>query len=139
VGASTAAADGASTVAFTASGVGDSSAPTTVTGDGTVIFGFSAAAYAAVTGTRGGIQRLKETKVKKRDESVRTALRDIIEPPAAEIAEEMREVLSGHEAIEAQVEAFVAKQEGVQDDEHEKEQAKRARRRSGVLRLLMLD
>jgi len=87
----------------------------------------------------GGIQRLKETRVKKRDESVRTALRDIIDPPAAEIAEEMREVLSGHEAIESQVEAFVAKQEGVQEDMHEKERAKRARRRSSVLRLLMLD
>jgi len=92
--------------------------------------------------TKGGIQRLKETKVKKRDESVRNTLRDIIDPPAAEMAQDMREDLAGDdldEAIETQVEAFVAKQEGVQEDPHEMERAKRARRRSSVLRLLMLD
>jgi hypothetical protein len=90
--------------------------------------------------TRGGIQRLKETKVKKSSTAVRDLLTETIDPQPAEIAElaeEMREAVLEPEEAEAAAEPIVA--QPVPEVEDKEKEARRVARRRSVMRLLLLD
>lgn len=89
--------------------------------------------------TKGGITRHKETKVKKSSTAIRDTLRDIIDPPPAVIAQEMREA-----ALEAAPETTInapndEQEQQEQSQEFQEKEARRIARRRSVLRLLMQD
>jgi hypothetical protein len=89
--------------------------------------------------TRGGMQRLKETKVKKSSTAVRDLLTETIDPqPAevAEIAEEMREAVLEPKKAEAAAPIIAQPVPEVEDKEKE---ARRIARRRSVMHLLLLD
>jgi hypothetical protein len=89
--------------------------------------------------SRGGIQRLKETKVKKSSTAVRDLLIETIDPQPAEIAElaeDMREAVLEPEEAEA-AEPIVA--QPVPEVEDKEKEARRVARRRNVMRLLLLD
>jgi hypothetical protein len=91
--------------------------------------------------SRGGIQRLKETKVKKSSTAVRDLLTETIDPQPAEIAvlaEEMREAVLKPEEEKAEAAAPIIVQSVPEIEDKEKETRRIARRRS-VMHLLLLD